>query len=271
MQELRGCTIHATDGLIGHVTDCYFDDQHWVLRYLIVETGSWLASRKVLISPYSIGRSRWTDGTLAVAITREQVRHSPEIDTDQPVSRQQELRYLQHYGYPYYWLGAGFWGSAAFPGAMLTGVGYEGSGAQYLAAQAQAVPEEAAAHSTAGDPHLRSGNALLRYHIEASDGGLGQVKDLLFEPDNWAIRYLIVETSNWWHGHQVLLPPQWIAELSWPDAVITVTVRREDVRNAPVYDASTPLSREQEMSFFAHHGRASYWARKVEREHPELR
>lgn len=51
MNDLENYTIRATDGTIGHVTDFYFDDERWVIRYLVVDTGSWLASRKVLISP----------------------------------------------------------------------------------------------------------------------------------------------------------------------------------------------------------------------------
>jgi hypothetical protein len=271
MRELTGCAISATDGTVGHVSDCYFDEQRWALRFLVVETGSWLATRKVLISPYAIARADWTGRVLAVSITREQVRASPDIDTDKPVSRQHELKFLRHFGYPDYWLGGGLWGSAAYPGAMLTGVGYSASGAQFLVEQAAAAsPEGTAAQASEAGPHLRSGNTLLRYHIEARDGGLGQVKGLLFDEDSWAIRYLIVETSSWWLGHQVLLPPDWIQDLSWADATISVSVAREAVRNAPVYDSSVPLSREQEQSFFEHHGRAGYWAREVQLEHPQF-
>jgi hypothetical protein len=262
--ELEGCAIRAIDGTIGHVTDCYFDDHRWVLRYLVVETGSWLASRKVLISPFAVGEPDWSARVLPVSITMEQVRSSPDIDTDKPVSRQHELQYLRHFGYPFYWLGDGLWGSAAFPGAMLTGVGYSGSGAEYLVAQTEAARADA-------ESPLRSGKALLRYHIEATNGGMGQVKGLLFEEESWAIRYLIADTSNWWVGHQVLLPPQWIREMSWPDATITVTVAREAVKNAPVYDSTVHLSREQETTFFEHHGRAAYWAYEVKFENPPSR
>ena len=50
----------------------------------------------------------------------------------------------------------------------------------------------------------------MKYRIEASDGGIGHVQGLLLDEDTWAIRYLIVDTSNWWLGHQVLIAPQWI-------------------------------------------------------------
>jgi hypothetical protein len=61
---------------------------------------------------------------LPVSITKEQVKNSPDIGTDKPVSRQHEMCYLGYYGYPSYWGGAGLWGGGVYPGMMLTG--YDG-------------------------------------------------------------------------------------------------------------------------------------------------
>lgn len=59
MHDLERYTIAATDGNIGEVTDFLFDDEEWVVRYFVVETGSWLSSRKVLISPIGIEKANW--------------------------------------------------------------------------------------------------------------------------------------------------------------------------------------------------------------------
>ena len=88
VRHLENCTIGATDGVIGRVQDFYFDDHHWVIRYLVIKAGSWLLSRKVLISPWSI-LDRGSDADVVpISLTREQVKNSPSIDTEQPVSRQ---------------------------------------------------------------------------------------------------------------------------------------------------------------------------------------
>ena len=71
MQELKNYTIGATDGEIGHVTDFFFDDDMWTIRYLVVETGSWLMSRKVLVSPFSLMDADWLHQRLPVRITRD--------------------------------------------------------------------------------------------------------------------------------------------------------------------------------------------------------
>ena len=81
-KDLEKFTIHATDGEIGSIQDMYFDDDAWVLRYFVVETGSWLSSRKVLISPLSVQQPDWVGKTLPVSITKAQVSNSPAIDTD---------------------------------------------------------------------------------------------------------------------------------------------------------------------------------------------
>ena len=221
MNDLRDYAIRATDGDIGHVKDFYFDDERWTVRYLVVETGTWLSGRKVLISPVSIGRPNWTDKALPAALTKEQVRNSPDIDTQKPVSRQHEISYLDYYGYPYYWAAGGLRGD--------------------------------------DDPHLRSGAEVMRYHIEATDGDIGRVHSVLVDEDTWALRYFVVDTSNWWHGHRVLISPQWINEVRWSDARVVIDLTRQAVKDAPVYDSDAKLNREQEESLYNHYERPAYW------------
>ena len=55
IKQLCGSKLAASDGEIGQVKDFYFDDQNWVVRYVVADTGSWLPGRKVLISPHAFG------------------------------------------------------------------------------------------------------------------------------------------------------------------------------------------------------------------------
>lgn len=54
LSDLRDLAIGAADGEIGRVEDVYFDDEKWTVRYLIVDTGTWLSGRNVLVSPMSV-------------------------------------------------------------------------------------------------------------------------------------------------------------------------------------------------------------------------
>ena len=51
ISPLKGFAIEATDGRLGTVVDFLFDDASWKLRWLVVDCGTWLEGRKVLIHP----------------------------------------------------------------------------------------------------------------------------------------------------------------------------------------------------------------------------
>jgi PRC-barrel domain len=246
-KDLEGSAIGGTNGVIGEVSDLYFDDEEWVIRYLVLSTGMWLANRKVLISPVAFGRQQRWQQPLRVALTKEQVKNGPDIDTDRPISRRHEVQYLEYYGYPSYWKGAYLWGVSPTPNMMPIGAWDIGS----------ADPK-----SQKGGLHLHSCNAVMRYHIHGSDGDIGQVHGLLVDEETWAIRYFIVNTSHWWPGHQALVAPQWISDVNWFSSNITVDLTRITLKNAPRYDAALPLDRPREIAMLEYYGRPGYWARE---------
>lgn len=252
-KQLEGLAIGATDGLIGKVKDFYFDDEAWVIRYMVADTSKWLGGRDVLISPYSLGQPDWEGKTLPVTVSKAQVMNSPAADSDLPVSRQFERSYLGYYGYPYYWGGSGLWGQGFYPGTFPADVGvipydrYQG----HLRAPTSRDGD--------ADPHLRSCHSVRGHHLVATDGEIGHVQGFLMDDATWSIRYLIVDTSNWWMGHQVLVSPEWIVSVNWPNSTVVVDLTREDIKSAPPYDASQPFGRELEGVLYGHYSRGGYW------------
>ena len=259
LEDFEKCTIGASDGDVGRVKDLYFDDHAWAVRYLIVDTGSWLSGRKVLISPISIHKPDWSAHRLPAAITREQVKNSPDIDTDKPVSQQHEAQYLSYYGYPGYWGGIGLWGAGMYPYGMVSGVtGLPDASAERAMAKAEVSVAERARRRD-DDPQLRSCTAVIGYHIHATDGEVGHVEGFLIDDETWAVRYLVVNTSNWWLGHKVLIAPQWVGGVHWSDQTVSVDLDRAAVKAAPPYDPSAALDRPRETSLYTHYGRPPYW------------
>ena len=257
--DLRKYTIGAVDGDIGTVEDMYFDDVSWTVRYLVVDTGSWLLGRKVLLSPAAVRGSDMAARQVRTDLTRRQVQESPSIDTQKPVSRQHEMDFLSYYGYEPYWAGPYRWGPYTdpypidVPPPMSTGP-RQGS-----------VPEEIAAREREHrDEHLHSARAVTGYGLRATDGDLGHVEDFLVDERDWAIRYLIVDPRNWWPGPHVLIGTDWISGVSWNDATVEVNVSRETVRNAPRWDPSGPFGRDAEARLYGHYGRPGYWDRPPE-------
>ena len=102
MKELRGYSIHATDGDIGSVHGFYFDDHYWTIRYLVVDTRNWLPGKKVLIASDWIKQVSWP-GEAYVDMTRKQIEDSPEFDPSAPVNREYEERLYDFYGRAKYW------------------------------------------------------------------------------------------------------------------------------------------------------------------------
>ena len=262
LENLCESTINATDGPIGRVKDLFVDDETWVVRYLVVDTGGWLSNKKVLISPIAVGEPNWAKEQVHVSITQEQVKNSPDIDTEKPVTRQHELEYSKYYGYPIYWGSTGLWGYGMFPSIMQPA--YEGPQSQQvipeLMPHVQTLADESLEPDAVGDSHLRSSKVIAGYHIHANDGDIGHVCGMLIDDTSWAVRYLIVNTSNWWGGHKLLIAPPWIKDVSWADRAVSVDLTRQAVKDAPVYNPEETLARDSEARLYQHYGHDGYWA-----------
>ncbi|MEO5558355.1 MAG: PRC-barrel domain-containing protein [Dokdonella sp.] len=258
VNDLYGLKVVATNGPIGEIKDCFFDDQRWAIRFFVVETDQSLGGRKILIPPIAVHELDWAAKLLSISLTRERVKASPDVDTSRPVSRQHELEQFSFYGYSHHGDDAQLWGGG--PQFGMSPDSYESvelpTGER---TQAAYVERLAKLHRDRGDdPHLRSCRAIQRYHIHATDGDIGHVESLLLDDEAWAIRYLVVDTSDWWMGHQMLVAPPWIADISWLDATVSVDLTRQAVKDAPTYDAKALPSPEQERGLFEHYGHSDH-------------
>ena len=217
-------TLHALDGEIGHVNDFYFDDQNWAVRYVVVDTGSWISGRMVLLAPHAFGSLHQDGKVLLVNLTRQQIENSPSIETRKPVSRQYEEEYYQYYGWPTYWKGDAMWGMSDFPAVPPPTGSFRNE-----------KTNAAESHDERVDPHLRSTQAMSGYHIQASDGTIGHVSDFIMDDKSWAIRQLVVETGHWFSGKEVLISLSKIDGISYEESKVFVNLTKEAIRQEPEY------------------------------------
>lgn len=236
-KELIGYVLHATDGSIGRVKDFYFDDEAWIIRYLIADTGTWLPGRKVLIIPDAVGKPEWVSHIFPVNLTKEQIKNSPSIDEEKPVSRQNEIELYEFYGWAPYWYTPGTAGQPGIPTPL---------------------PRPLVKREKF-DPHLRSIKEVKGYHIHAIDNGIGHIDDFIVDDERWAIRYLVVDTRNWLPGKKVLIAPDWIERVNWEERKVNVTHDRETIKNSPEYDPTKSVNRECECRLYDYYGRPRYW------------
>jgi hypothetical protein len=96
--QLLSLSIQARDGSIGYVDDFLIEDEQWNMLYLVVDTGTWLPGRKVLISPQWIKKIHWVEATVDVDLSRETIKNSPEYDPSRPLDEEYESRLAEYYG-----------------------------------------------------------------------------------------------------------------------------------------------------------------------------
>jgi hypothetical protein len=174
----------------------------------------------------------------------DKVKNSPSVDTDKPVSRQHERDYYGYFGYPCYWGSSGMWGMGNYPGALVVGPW----------------SKPFADHSGGpGDVHLRSAHEIYGYHIQGSDKSIGHVDDFIVDDLTWAIRYLVVDTSNWWVSRKVLISPLWATRVSWADRNVYVDMPRQAIKDSPEWNAYAAVNREYETRLYDYYGRPAYW------------
>jgi uncharacterized protein YrrD len=249
-KKLTGFKLHCLDGEIGKVDEFYFDDKHWTIRYLVADTGNWLTGRQVLISPYALKVVNKDGQNISINLTKKQIEDSPSVETDKPVSQQFEDAYYGFYGWPAYWEGPYVWGNSP------------------LIVRDPEQWEIAAQEKKRWDRNLRSTHEVSGYHIQATDGEIGHVKDFIIDDETWTIRYLVIDTQNWWPGKKVLVAPQWIGRVSWGESKVFVSLSRETVKQSPEYTDGALLSRDYEIELHHHYNRQGYWAEEpIVKEH----
>ena len=241
IKSLSGFKIGALDGEIGNVSECFFDDMTWMVRYVVVHTGGWLMGRKVLIAPSALSAPDWENKLIPVKLTKAQVAASPDIDTAKTVSRQQEIELYEHYAWPYYGTaGAEFYGGMTVPGIIT-----------YMPPISNVNPNPKTPAEE--NPHLRSTREISGYGIHAVDGELGVVHDFIIDEKTWHILFLIVETGNWFSSDKVIISPEWITHVKWENSTVHVDVSMEEVKNSPKYDPTIAIQPDYVENLRAHY------------------
>jgi len=245
LKSIEHYKLSATDGELGRVVDFLLDDERWAVRYLVAETKSLLTDRKVLISPVFFRQSDWSDRRFRLALTKEKIEQSPNIDADKPVSRQHERSYYGYYGYPYYWGYPGLWGYGGSPSLLAPG-------------SMNAVLDE---HSDgkSNDVHLRSAKEMRGYHLQGSDGEIGHVIELFVDEETWQVRYLAIDAGSWLFGKKVLIAPQWAKRISWDERKVYLDLSRQQIKNSPAWNGTEIIDREYESRLHKHYGHPAYW------------
>ena len=244
IKALKGYRLAALDGLEGNVwkaKEFYFDDRLWTIRFLVANTGDWLAGRQILISTEALIAVVREEQSIRVNLTRQEIENSPSLDTDKLAARQSAESSFACRDTP----------------ALL--VGTDGGGLDSCIDGDGEPLRTSTQNDGAWDPHLRSTQALGGCSIQALDGDFGRVVDFIFDDETWTIRYLIIDTGAWRPGKKVLVSTQWIERAGWSQSAVLVNLSRDAIRQSPEYSGESLPTRDYETDLHDHYKRKAYW------------
>jgi len=222
--------VYSKDSQVGISEDCFFDSKHWMVRYLLIRTGTFFNKKNVLIPPMHLGEIFWEQQRITLTLSADQIKNCTKLEPES----------FNYYHWPYYWTGAGIWGIASTSESIRLGT-----------------PPTIEINGT---PCLRSTLQTVDYRVESEETELGYVRDFIFDDNNWIIRYLLVDTQAFQPpGSLVLLSPQWMRTANWPNLVFKFDFPIERILRAPEFVSKNAPSRSYEIALWKYYHKIGYW------------
>jgi hypothetical protein len=101
-RSLIGFDVKSREADVGYAGSLVFDDQEWMTRYLVVDVGSLLSDRRVLVASDWLTID-WDAQDIRVDVTCDEMEGAPEFDLQMPIHRDYETLLYDHYGRQRYW------------------------------------------------------------------------------------------------------------------------------------------------------------------------
>ena len=254
LNEIKGFTVQGTEEKLGESSDFYFDQDHFVLRYIVLETDGWLKKEQTLISTDEIEAIDYNKKEIKTAMTAEELENGPGIEKNQPISKLMEEKVVKHYDWPLYWASSAPGGVPNIPAGTKM--------REKLLDFENLTEEEKQEREEKLDSNLRSLNEISGYEIQAVDKSFGKVKDLFVDEEDWLIRYLLIDTRKILPSKKVIIAPEWIRHISWDRQQVFVKKTKKEIKNAPKYKedrAKKLVSRDYEKDLYDHYNEPEYW------------
>lgn len=256
MSALQNFNLRGVNGDLGKVTDFYFDQHQFILRYIIIDTGSWLKDEQTIISTEVIKNIDYQNKLINTDLEAEKIESAPSPDKNKPVSKAVEEKLSKYFNWPLYWISDH---STAGP-TILAGSPMR----EKLYDFQNIIDEKSLNTEDEVESNLRSFKEVKNYHIKAENKEFGYLKDLFVDEDNWQIRYLLIDTRNFFPGKKILIAPSWIQNISWDKEKIYISQTKEELKNCPEYQEKRSeqlVERSYEEKLYDHYNKIKYWRR----------
>jgi hypothetical protein len=195
------CRVRANDGELGSVCDLFFDERTWTIQHVVVNTGGWPPGNRLLVPREHFGCPDWSQAELEIAAARRDLDEDTLVRVPMPRTYQAKLRCRPSFVWAF--------GPGGLARRMI-----------------EARPE-----------HLRSAREINGYRVDARDGRCGQVEGLLFESDDWALRYLVVGLG-WTFAARALVPLSATTGIDEREETVLVDLARPQLESGPRLETS---------------------------------
>jgi sporulation protein YlmC with PRC-barrel domain len=215
LSELQGIPVQATDGIAGIVRDLYFDPDSWTVQYVAANTGIGPHGRLVLVpvaNVLGVYLYGLVGNGIAVNLTKKQIERGLTADTHPLIS--------------------GLRKSLIFNNAQRVVRRVMHAGRQS--------PSVTTTDHHAEQPKLLNADAISCYGIDALDGEIGHVKDIMVDDNTWLIHFILISTRKWWPGKSLLIGVDHIHDVDEAESKVHLNMIRDAVRNAMKYDPYRP-------------------------------
>lgn len=217
---------------VGHVRNSYFEEESFLVRYLVVDGERLKKSRHLLISPEAIERIDTDRKIVSLSLPLKRIEECPFIMADLPLERQYELALRQYYEWIPYWKRVG---APAPP---------------YVPEQK---PPQSAGESDI-TTSLHSVSAITGGEVDAHSGSIGTLTDILVDVGVWRIRFLEVALTKLDGERRILIPVEMTGAINWPNNTVMVRATDDMLKTAPSYQPGSPPSEKESQEICAHFG-----------------
>jgi len=240
LNNLIGYKILAYDRLKGTLKDFLFDEESWMVRYIEADYGGILSDKKVLIPKEFLKTPVWDKKQFPISLSSRSIESCPGIDKISPVSREYEKELNKHYNLDQYW-------PYVYPTNLSTVI----FPPRPIRIPIKSVEEDEV------DTSLRSFKEISGYRINAIDGKIGHIEDMVIDDEDWHLIYIVVDISNWmpW-SKKVMLPIDWLEEISYVKREISIKLLTEIIKEAPEFDGRHPIELDFEKGLHDFYNKA---------------
>lgn len=213
--------IDSKGDSLGKIEDLLFEDIEWKIRYVVVDTGTWLRNRLTLVAPdhLLLTPQALEKGKIPCTLDKITIEGCPPLDVDAPVSRRYEAEFASYYKASPYWLGSPVWGMGD------------------ASAMVPPPPEKEAEHDQAMEEiercHMRSTTELEGYDVVATnDVSLGEVERFDINWDPRRIINIVAKEGGLLHRkHERDIAPENVREIDWhlKRVFLTIPYEKEEV------------------------------------------